>query len=133
MRTWPHHYDSATLILLDPAETGEDARSINVGMSPGDGSYAEPYWYVTPWPPPPEKTILEHLPPLEGKGVVAHTRAGPGRCCPASALVDTNDVQNRRVKCSHSLNLRSTPAGPHSNPSDSEETRRFGAESDSHR
>jgi hypothetical protein len=53
VRCWPHHFDIATLIRLDgtgaPQET---ARTIGVGMSPGDGSYAEPYWYVTPWPYP---------------------------------------------------------------------------------
>lgn len=46
VRCWPHHFDIATLISLG----GE--RTIGIGMSPGDGSYAEPYWYVTPWPYP---------------------------------------------------------------------------------
>lgn len=59
--TWPHHFDMATLIALDPAETGESARSIGVGFSPGDGGYPDGYWYVTPWPYP---TDLENLPPL---------------------------------------------------------------------
>lgn len=51
VRLWPHHFDVATLIELD-AGGGEEARSINVGLSPGDAAYAEPYWYVTPWPKP---------------------------------------------------------------------------------
>ena len=51
VRVWPHHFDIATLIELDRSG-GEDARSINVGLSPGDAAYAEPYWYVTPWPKP---------------------------------------------------------------------------------
>ena len=34
---------------------GEDGRSVNVGLSPGDGAYREPYWYVTPWPAPARK------------------------------------------------------------------------------
>jgi hypothetical protein len=46
VRCWPHHFDVATLIRLDPAGT----RTVGVGLSPGDGSYPEPYWYVTPWP-----------------------------------------------------------------------------------
>lgn len=48
---WPHHFDLATLISLG-AGTGEDSRSIGVGLSPGDSSYGEPYWYVSPWPYP---------------------------------------------------------------------------------
>ena len=51
VRVWPHHFDIATLIELDE-DGGEEARSINVGLSLGDGSYGEPYWYVTPWPKP---------------------------------------------------------------------------------
>ena len=30
----------------------EEARSVGVGMTPGDGGYPEPYFYVTPWPYP---------------------------------------------------------------------------------
>ena len=48
VKCWPHHFDIAYLTQL-PRE-----RSIGVGWSPGDASYDEPYWYVTPWPYPPE-------------------------------------------------------------------------------
>jgi hypothetical protein len=53
VRCWPHHFDLATLIQLEGS--GEEARSVGVGLSPGDGSYAEPYWYVTPWPYPKDR------------------------------------------------------------------------------
>lgn len=65
LRCWPHHFDIATRITLDPDESDEDkARSIHVGLSPGDESYDEPYLYVTPWPKPtsPESE------PLAGNG-----------------------------------------------------------------
>lgn len=60
LRCWPHHFDLAVLLSLDAeAELGVDAeadsdpaRTIGVGLSPGDASYAEPYFYVTPWPNP---------------------------------------------------------------------------------
>ncbi|MFT5352950.1 MAG: hypothetical protein ACI9KE_000147 [Polyangiales bacterium] len=58
LRLWPHHFDMATLVSLDE-EASEDARSINIGLSLGDGSYGEPYWYVTPWPKPSDE-----LPPM---------------------------------------------------------------------
>jgi len=44
---WPHHFDIATLVRL---EEGANARSIGVGVSPGDEYYAQPYVYVNPWP-----------------------------------------------------------------------------------
>jgi len=46
---WPHHFDMATLVRLD-ADAGESARSVGVGVSPGDEFYAQPYVYVSPWP-----------------------------------------------------------------------------------
>lgn len=53
VRCWPHHLDIAVLISLDGADADpETARSVGAGMTPGDGTYPEPYWYVTPWPYP---------------------------------------------------------------------------------
>ena len=46
---WPHHFDMSTLVRLD-SEAGETARSVGVGISPGDEFYAQPYVYVNPWP-----------------------------------------------------------------------------------
>ncbi len=60
MRGWPHHFDLAALHSLDPTLDPEQARSINVGLSPGDDAYEEPYLYVTPYPAP--KAAV--LPPL---------------------------------------------------------------------
>ena len=51
VRCWPHHFDIATLISLEGGDP-ETARSIGIGLSPGDESYGEPYFYVTPWPYP---------------------------------------------------------------------------------
>jgi hypothetical protein len=64
VRTWPHHMDMATLISLDPSEDPETARSVSFGMQPGDGSYAEPYYYSSPWPYPEPGD----WPALEGGG-----------------------------------------------------------------
>lgn len=59
LRCWPHHFDLATLLALDDAG-GEQARSIGVGLSPGDDHYAQPYFYVSPWP----RLKPSELPPL---------------------------------------------------------------------
>lgn len=46
---WPHHFDIATLVNLEEGHPA-NARSIGVGVSPGDEYYAQPYVYVSPWP-----------------------------------------------------------------------------------
>jgi hypothetical protein len=61
LRCWPHHFDLAMLVPLD-AGGGEAARSVGIGVSPGDASYAQPYAYVSPWPYP-DRTTLPPAPP----------------------------------------------------------------------
>jgi hypothetical protein len=56
IRCWPHHFDIGALLPV----RGAPGRTIGVGMSPGDSSYAQPYFYVTPWPAPEPA----HLPGL---------------------------------------------------------------------
>jgi hypothetical protein len=46
---WPHHFDIATLVKLEEGQPA-NARSIGIGVSPGDEYYAQPYVYVSPWP-----------------------------------------------------------------------------------
>lgn len=50
---WPHHFDLAALMTL-----GDD-KTIGAGLSPGDSSYDEPYWYVAPWPHPAADDLPE--------------------------------------------------------------------------
>jgi hypothetical protein len=61
VRCWPHHFDIAFLIALEEGPA-ESARSIGVGVSPGDGFYAQPYLYVSPYPKP-DTAGLPALPP----------------------------------------------------------------------
>jgi hypothetical protein len=56
VRVWPHHFDVGTVLPLDDRH-GEGAPSIGVGLSPGDEGIPEPYFYVTPWPPPPAGSL----------------------------------------------------------------------------
>jgi hypothetical protein len=58
VRCWPHHFDIATLITL--SRSGEEARTIGIGLSPGDHTFGEPYYYVSPWPYP-EPAKLQQL------------------------------------------------------------------------
>lgn len=50
VRCWPHHFDLATLIPLATNEKGELTKSMGVGLSPGDDSLIEPYFYINKWP-----------------------------------------------------------------------------------
>jgi hypothetical protein len=85
VRCWPHHFDLATLISLDAAG-GENARSVNVGLSPGDEYYDEPYFYVSPYPYPDAAA----LPPLPKLGHW-HTRDFTAAIAPASRIVKAKD------------------------------------------
>jgi hypothetical protein len=62
VRCWPHHFDLATLMILESGADGSAKKTVGVGLSPGDAGYAEPYWYVTPWPYPDPATELPPLP-----------------------------------------------------------------------
>ncbi len=89
--TWPHHFDHA--ILLQLGQRGDDLCSIGIGLSPGDGSYDQPYFYVTPWPVPP----AGDLPPLP---FGSWRRQGFfGAILTASELLDGEPVgQERRTR-----------------------------------
>jgi len=94
-RVWPHHLDAASLIALGDTGAPESSKSIGFGMSPGDASYAEPYWYVSPWPYPTEPTVRA----LEGGGTW-HRQGWFGAVLTASSLAspDLLEGQARQVE-----------------------------------
>lgn len=86
VRCWPHHFDIATLVVLD--RSGDQPRSVNTGLSPGDTWYDEPYFYVSPYPYP-DAARLPPLPPL------GHwrTRGFTAAIAPATRILATRDRQ----------------------------------------
>lgn len=89
VRAWPHHFDIAVL-LPGPGE----GQSVGVGLSPGDSSYAEPYWYVTPWPYPDARS----LPRLAGGGTW-HTKGWVGAVLTGSQTTRASaDAQRQQVE-----------------------------------
>jgi len=85
VRCWPHHFDIATLWTLGPGDA-QTAPSVGIGLSPGDGCYAQPYFYVMPWPRPP----AEKLPPLPPPGDW-HTSEFTGAVLTGDAIVTLPD------------------------------------------
>lgn len=83
VRCWPHHFDIATLIELGNEHT------IGVGMSPGDGSYRQPYFYVTPWPYPEGD-----LPILRGGGTW-HRKGWTGAVLTGAKLVSNSSAERQ--------------------------------------
>ena len=94
VRCWPHHFDVASLITLDVGADVEEARSIGMGFSPGDGSYDQPYFYVTPWPYPDTK----ELPPLAA-GATWHTDGWTGAVLTAERVISMRvDEQQHSIR-----------------------------------
>ncbi len=83
---WPHHFDLATLITY-PGKTEADTKYLGVGLSPGDGGYAEPYWYITPYPYPD----VAQLPTLPVGNW--HIEGWVGAVLTASQVTDDSTIQ----------------------------------------
>lgn len=92
VRIWPHHFDIATLIAI-PDDMTMKSKSIGVGLSSGDSSYEQPYWYVTPYPYPDD---ISNLPDLDGNGNW-HSKNWVGAVL-MSSLFGNPNVSNQQVK-----------------------------------
>lgn len=82
IRVWPHHFDIGAVITLTPARGGSDARTVGVGLSPGDETSDEPYFYVNAWPRPE----ADALPAIDGPGQW-NTDGWVGAVLPASDII----------------------------------------------
>ena len=89
-RCWPHHFDLATLITL-PEPPGRGTRTVGVGLSPGDDSYAEPYFYVGPYPHPKPELLV----PLGSLGTW-HTQGFVAAVLPTSELARFDTAESQR-------------------------------------
>ena len=91
VRCWPHHFDIATLALLDAIGV-DHVRSANAGLSPGDDWYDEPYFYVSPYPYP-DAARLPALPPLGHW----HMRGFTAAIAPATLILATRDREAESI------------------------------------
>jgi len=97
VRCWPHHFDIAVLIELD-AQTDrpvppDEARSVGIGMTPGDDSYPDPYIYVSPWPQPEAAELPKLQPPA-----VWHTEDWVGAVLSARDLIGAGDETSQATR-----------------------------------
>ncbi len=88
---WSHHFDIATLITFPGTKNGQ-LMTIGIGMSPGDNSYNEPYWYVSPYPYPD----TANLPELKGGGFW-HIPYWVGAVLTASQLSGEGDMLHKQI------------------------------------
>ncbi len=65
IRGRPHDFDMAVQVPLGPDPSGGKAPSMRLGMSPGDASHDQPYWYALLGPKP---DTGRDLPALGGGG-----------------------------------------------------------------
>ena len=86
---WPHHFDLATPITVAPG------RTTGAGLSPGDGYYSEPYFYVNAHPSPPPDALTQY--PLDGGGLW-HTHEWVGAVLPGSTLAAAAGAQREQVR-----------------------------------
>lgn len=83
---WPHHFDIATYVGLERGGS-ENAKGIGVGMSPGDESYAQPYFYINPWPHLDPKTLPAAPPPGHW-----HTEGFVGAIATGEEVLSLSDI-----------------------------------------
>ena len=86
-RIWWHHFDGASIFTYEGS--GEESRSVNLGLSMGDGTYDRPYFYVSPWPYPAEKEELTE----PGGGGFWHREGYTAAILPADTLQKQGDDQ----------------------------------------
>ncbi len=90
VRGWPHHFDVALLVELGSRPAGPE--TVGVGMTPGDQYYAEPYWYVSPWPYPSESGLPELS---RGRW---HTNEWVGAVLTFAETVEVHDPGNQQAR-----------------------------------
>jgi hypothetical protein len=94
VRCWPHHFDIATLLILEPYLGAEEGRSVGVGLSPGDEGYSSPYFYVTPHPYP-DPVDLPDLP----SGAHWHREGWVGAVLTADAVISAGGAAAQEAAC----------------------------------
>jgi hypothetical protein len=103
---WPHHFDLATLSTLPTRDPGIIGY-VGAGLSPGDGYYDEPYFYVSVYPKP-DSTALPSLPNLGHWHTHEFTAAvAPARTILIAKNQKTETLDYLQIAVAHAVKLLS--------------------------
>lgn len=98
VQLWPHHFDLAfewfgTLMVVtgEGGEATQNPAQLNLGFSPGDDSYTEPYFYSNPWPFESDRLADKPLP----QGARWFTVSWQGTMLPYAELVGDSQAEER--------------------------------------
>ena len=94
---WPHHFDIATLITVAADPDPEKAKTVGLGLSPGDTYYNRPYFYINTWPHLSKKQLQNETWSSAGTW---HTRDWIGAVLPADKVItwESEEQQYAKVK-----------------------------------
>lgn len=67
VRTWPHHFDTGSMIIQARNADGAPTKTIGIGWAIPDEQFDEPYYYVNHWTAS-DQPDYDQLPELEGNG-----------------------------------------------------------------
>ena len=96
---WPHHFDLAATI--NNIDKSDKSKMIGLGFSPGDENYAEPYFYIYPWPYPDIKSV--QLPELS-EGGKWHKENWVGAILTSTQIVSESSARGQAEKALNFVN-----------------------------
>jgi hypothetical protein len=83
--TWPHHFDTASLITVKFDDTSNPEKTVGIGFAPADNLCDEPYFYVNHWTKKSDISY-DNLPSLPDGGVWKTDTDWKGAILKASAI-----------------------------------------------
>lgn len=94
VRTWPHHFDTASVITLQRDQAGVASKTIGIGLAIPDVQHDEPYFYCNHWQSEGQVSY-EQMPELEGSGHW-HLDDWKGAVLPASKVVRHRSAEEQQ-------------------------------------
>lgn len=109
---WPHGFDLGFVWfgtrIVDYEENGvllQSPAQLNIGFSPGDSSFSEPYFYSNPWPFEMDKLVHQPLP----KGARWYLESWQGSILPYNELVNQEQAEDRLLEYARAVYDNAAP------------------------
>lgn len=91
--TWPHHFDTGSVINVSFDDIGEPTSTVGIGMAVEDSACGEPYYYVNHWSKD-KKISYDSLPELT-EGARWETGNFKGAILPMSVVVKAKTAEEQ--------------------------------------